>query len=426
MLTLVALAVLPMLAAFLVASFRNPMGVALPTYAAVLPFGQSISTGLPGKFGSVSSLLGIMLGIALLVQLATSRRAVLRPPASLPAWLALLALAGASISWSLLPRTTALSFLALSSLVLLFAVIAIAQVQRRDLVRLEDGLLVGGAASACYGLLQLAGIGGLPSGGTPGAERFGADLLGPNNQAAALLLPLAIVLGRLVLRSRGGLPLNLSLTALILLSILMTGSRGGLLALAVTGGVLILALPKARRAAMVGTGAAALVLIALILVVNPAGIGQRQLSAEGGSGRAEVWSVGMHACETYCVTGSGWGTFPEVYEEQRASVPEARVLRRGTAYEPHNVWMLVGIELGLLGLILLGGALALTVRSAARLPSALRGPPLAALSGIVVAGFFLSFLEYKFVWIALIYVVMCRNYAASHREQTPERVAVRA
>lgn len=407
------LVLVPAIAAFLVASFRFPLRIALPAYAVLVPFGQGISTGLPGAFGSVSSILGICLGIALLLQVVTGRRrGMARLPATVPVWLGYLALAGASVLWTVRPQATAVSFAVLASHVLLFALIAIVQVEHDEFVRIEDAILIGGVAVVAFGLLQLTVLGGLPS-SPEGSPRFGNGLLGPNNQAAALLLPLVIALVRILTRSRGPRWLNTIAVALLLVGILMTGSRGGLLAVVVIVVALGILVPRGR-AAMVGLGAAALIVIGLVLSFNPAGIGERQLNrGDSSSGRTEIWAVGLHACETYCLTGSGWGTFPAVYALERASVPEARVLRRGIEWEPHNIWMLVGIETGLAGLVVVALGLGLTVLSAARLPARLRAPPLVALLAIVFAGFFLSYFEYKLFWLVLIYAVLAQNRAVA-------------
>ncbi|MCA1670863.1 MAG: O-antigen ligase family protein, partial [Actinobacteria bacterium] len=163
------------------------------------------------------------------------------------------------------------------------------------------------------------------------------------------------------------------------------------------------------------------VLLAAVLVFNPAGLGERQVTSEGSSGRAEIWAVGLSACPTYCLTGSGWGTFPVVYKMEQASVPEARVLRRGVANQPHNIAMLAGIEAGVLGLLLVVVGLGLTLADALRLPAALRAPPVAALFGTFVSSFFLSNLEFKFFWMVLAYVALCQNYAASGGASVAEK-----
>lgn len=410
MMVLVVLA--PVVLAFLVVSIRNPMGVALPAYAAVVPFGSGISVGLPGPFGSLSSLLGLVLAVAMAAQLVTGHRGAVRIPGTVPVWLGFLGLCAASIFWSIAPQATAGAVAVLASLVLLYVLLAINSVERAVLTRVENAMLAGGVLSASYGLAQLLLLGGLPVRDAGTGGRFGNDLLGPNNQAASLLLPLAIALSRIAIRSGRARLAYVASVALLLVGILLTGSRGGLVAAVLTCGVVTI-FTRRGRAVLIKFAVAAAVGLLVLLAVNPGGLGERQVNAEDTSGRTEIWAVGVYACQTYCLTGSGWGTFPRVYALERAAVLDAAVLRRGTSYEPHNIWLLAGLEAGFAGLLLVGLALALTLRDAFRLPADLRAPPLAGMVGIVISGFFLSDLEFKFFWVVLIYVVLCKNCAAS-------------
>jgi len=198
----------------------------------------------------------------------------------------------------------------------------------------------------------------------------------------------------------------------LLTGVVMTGSRGGLIA-TFAALITVVLFSNRGRGVLIGLGAAAAVLLAAVLVFNPAGLGERQVTQEGSSGRADVWAVGLSACPTYCLTGSGWGTFPVVYKMEQSSTPEARVLRNGVAYQPHNILMQASIEAGVLGLLLVIVALGLALADALRLPAALRPPPVAVLLGTFVSSFFLSNLEFKFFWMVLAYVVLCQNYAAS-------------
>ena len=131
--------------------------------------------------------------------------------------------------------------------------------------------------------------------------------------------------------------------------------------------------------------------------------------------------MGLAACSDYCAYGSGWGTYPQVYAETQASVPGARVLAgdKGT-YQPHNLWLLAAVELGIPGVILLTAGLGLSLTEALRLPRAVRGPPLSALVGLIFAIFFLSSMEFKFFWMVLIMVALYRNLdqAESSEEAT--------
>jgi O-antigen ligase len=92
-------------------------------------------------------------------------------------------------------------------------------------------------------------------------------------------------------------------------------------------------------------------------VYQPAGVASRSFdSATSSSGRTDIWQVGLAACSDYCAFGSGWGTYPQVYAETQASVPGARVLVGDQgSYQPHNLWLLAIVELGLPGLLLGAG-----------------------------------------------------------------------
>lgn len=402
---LVAAFVVPFAIAFFVASMREPLRVALPAYALLLPYGSGLPAGLPSAFGSASSLTGLILGIGLLVQLATTRRGAPGLTAAAPLWLMFLGVAGVSVFWSMAPQVTVRSFAVLAGLVILYLLLVVSRIDREALQRTENALILGSVIVVGYGLAQLLFLGGLPS-DTGGSPRFGNGLLGPNNQAAALILPMAISLTRTAVRPRLWDRLaHAGFAGLMLIGILMTGSRGGLLAAAVTGGVVALLTPRGRGA-LVSFGVAAMLVLAVVLLVNPVGVGARQANQTDSSGRSEIWRVGITACQTVCVTGSGWGTFPRLYAQERASVPDVRVLRRGTAFEPHNIWLLAAIEAGFVGLVLMTAALLMTLVDALRLPTALRGPPVAALIGTLSAGFFLSNLEFKFFWMVLAYVAL--------------------
>jgi O-antigen ligase len=418
---LLAVASVPLVVAFVVACFRDPLRYALPPYAVLIPFSSLLSVA-PGPFGSVSTLLGLLLGLALLTQLVTTRRGSPSISAAVPVWLAFLGLCGLSVFWSIAPRATADDFATLGAQVLLFVALVLSRVDAVALRRFENAIIAGGVLVVGYGLAQLFVLGGLPSGGS-GAGRFGDDLLGPNNQAAALLLPLALVSYRGLTGPHNRRLLNGALALLLLFGILMTGSRGGLVAAAVVLAALVL-FGAVRRGAAVALVVGAAVVMAVVLLVNPAGVGERQISqADSSSGRSDIWTVGLYSCPKYCLAGAGWGSFPTVYRQELASVPDARILTQGVAYEPHNIFLLSIVEVGVGGLVLLVVGLGVAVIGAMRMPRAQRGPPLGALIGTVVASFFLSNLEFKFFWAVLAYAAMAAMVSQVEREDAEDAEA---
>ena len=410
----VVVAVLPLILAFVIACLRDPLRFALPTYAALIPSSSLLSIA-PGPFGSVSSLLGLLLGVALLAQFVTTRESTPRLPLAVPIWLSFLALTGLSLFWSIAPGETVEGFVVLASLIVLFVALAVSRFDPTSLRRFEIALVLGGVLIVCYGLLQLTVLGGLPA-PDGRAARFGNDLLGANNQAAALLLPLAIAAARTLSGRRPSRLLHGAATLLLIFGVLMTGSRGGLLATLVVLGTAV-AYSSARRGAVVSLGVAAAVLLLVVVAVNPGGIANRFRDADS-SGRTDIWTVGLSACSEYCLVGAGWGTFPTVYALEQASASEAKVLKRGTAYEPHNIFLLAVVEAGVAGLVLLVLGLATAVRTAHRLPRRLRGPPMAALLGTIVSSVFLSNLEFKFFWAVLAYVVISSTVAESRAQSS--------
>jgi hypothetical protein len=423
LLMLMVLAPIGLLVALL--CLKRPLSVALPAFAASIPFGSLLQVG-HSRFGSLSSILGLLVLIGLVLRLTVSRRQLAPLSPTVFLWLGFLAVAATTTLWSLSATLTANGILEIGSLIGIYCLVSMSQVDRDIVRRVELGLIVGGLAAVGYGLVQLTLLGGFPNdvpGLPPGpGGRFGNDLLGPNNNAVAFLLPLCFCLQRSAIASRASTRRLYAVFAfLMFLGIVMTGSRGGLLSAVLCTVVLFAAAPRGRRilAAYLVAGIVA-GLVAFFL--HPFGLAQRDVSTTSSSGRTSIWKVGLAACPQYCPLGSGWETFPIVYARTQPTVPGAEVLAgKGGSYQPHNVILLVAIELGIPGLLLFFAALGLTLFEAGRLPRSVRGPPLAALLGTYQASLFLSNLGYKFYWMAFIVVALHRS--ASYVQKAHERTA---
>ena len=420
-LTLVVLAPIGLLVALV--CVQKPMSVALPAFAASIPFGGLLAVG-HSRFGSLSSILGLLLLIGLLLRLMVSRRQWAPLSATVFLWLGFLAVAATTTLWSLSPSLTANGVLEIGSLIGIYVLISTSQADREIVRRVEQGLIVGGLAAVGYGVVQLTLLGGFPNdvpGLPPGpGGRFGNDMLGPNNNAVAFLLPLCICLQRSATAPRASTRrVHALLAFLMFLGIVMTGSRGGMLAAVLCTLVLLAVAPRGRR--ILGAYLIAGVTAGLVaFFVHPFGLAEREVTTTSSSGRTSIWKVGLAACPQYCQLGSGWETFPIVYARTQPTVPGADVLAgKGGSYQPHNVILLVAIELGIPGLLLFFATLGLTLVEAWRLPRDVRGPPLAALVGTYQASLFLSNLGYKFFWMAFIMVALYRS--ASYLERAEER-----
>ena len=82
----------------------------------------------------------------------------------------------------------------------------------------------------------------------------------------------------------------------------------------------------------------------------PAGFFHRfqQAGSSGGSGRLDIWTVGLTAFKHYGLVGAGFSNFPFAYTNYAG---EARNFQ-GSYRDPHNIYLRIGVELGLIGLVL--------------------------------------------------------------------------
>ncbi len=426
MTTWVAVAALPLLIVLVVVSLREPLRIALPVYAALIPFGGALAVG-SSRFTSASSVMGLLLALGLVLRLAKGPRPASRLSVAVPIWVLFLSLAAATTLWTINRAATLSGLAVLCSLVVVFLLVTLSQADRAVVRRTETALLLGSAAAVGYGVFQIAFAGGLVDDTGAAIEaggRLGNGLVGPNILAVTLLIPFAIAVNRTFNPLDPGRPLpNGLLAAIMVAGILMTGSRTGVLGAGVVALAMMWVAPRGARRGMAGAMLVAAVATVFVWTVHPFGIANRTFeSTTSSSGRLEIWQVGLAACADYCGVGSGWGTFPDVYAETQASVAGARVLTgEGGSYQAHNLWLLVVVELGVVGLVLFTLGLVACAVAAFRLPQLHRVPAVGAVVGLTVGVFFLSSLEFKMFWLVMMLVSLYWSAVRVEESEAEER-----
>ena len=242
-----------------------------------------------------------------------------------------------------------------------------------------------------------------------GRVRYRGELGDPNELALTLgaALPLAYVSPRPDRRVRRWL-LLLASAALVAICIALTGSRGGMLA---TLAVLLCAFAATGR---VRTAVVtALLAIPAIVLASRTGEGASSSTTE----RLESWAAALEMFRGHPVAGVGHAMF--------------------TAHHyltAHNAYLLAAAEMGLVGLFLFLGLLYASGRilwSGVRYYDAVGSPPrawaialLAALGGLIVGMFFLSFTYHHVLWM---FMGLCGAYYNVARHADPDfRVRLRA
>lgn len=197
--------------------------------------------------------------------------------------------------------------------------------------------------------------------------------LGVSTWLAAYCAPLAVLAFAYGLAGRAGVRAGFwALAGLLTIGVLATGSRGGLIALAVGGGAFVLLQvggQRRGRALWLGAaGALAVVAVAAVLL-----IGRNVERFTGDALRLNLWRGAVEVFASDPISGVGVGLFGRAYREVREpfGIHDNRL---GTA---HNAYLNALAENGLIGaaaMLIGGGALAVALwRRRSRFDDALPG-----------------------------------------------------
>jgi O-antigen ligase len=175
----------------------------------------------------------------------------------------------------------------------------------------------------------------------------------------------------------------LCLLGLSLATLVVSGSRGGMVA-ALAGAAVVIIFRYRRAIWILPVGVA----IGAAALLGPWGIGGtvvRLLTVGSGNdqGRLPVWEASLRAIWQSPWTGRGLGSFPSAY----VRTPGGDAFANGT----HNTFLQVWLDFGLLGLLALCGLLGLLLWTWARAPR--REWATQAIAGIAVAWLLVSLVE---------------------------------
>jgi O-antigen ligase len=378
----------------------------------VLPL-EELGALTPGGMLTVHKLLGVAVAGAWLLQALLRREPVVVPWTAVPL-VGFVLWAAASALWAAEADTAVRLTMRLLQLLALY-VLVVNVLDRPD--RLRHGLyahVAGGAVLAGLGLVLVAQ--GVLQGGRAAIVVDRQLLLESNAFAAALLLPVAVCLATALDRARPG-PERAVLAAagaLCATTIVLTMSRGALVALAAMAAVVSVA----RRQVLLPL---ALVLLALpgLVAVGPAlweRLAEGATLADRGAGRLDIWRVGWVVIQHQPVVGVGLGGFPLIYFDylsQATGISWRHVLGVARTLEryPHNTYLGVTAELGMVGLGLLVATLAVHLRAVVaswRALGARRHPaaplllvPIAMLVAVTVLAVGFDVGLRKFLWLSL-------------------------
>lgn len=358
----------------------------------------------------------------------------------------LVALVVAFVSWSILSlvwaesRVKGLEQLQTAILVLLLIPIVYTGVTKeRDVKAIAAAFVFGATVAAGYGVATSPTITGGAAEASEQLNRVAGTVGDPNVLASILLAGtfLAVALAATQKRSPALRLTLIGCALLCLLGVILTFSRGGLIALGAA--MLVTPFLVRRRAAAIGGMVLVVIgIIAFVVAFAPADAKDRLTKNDGGSGRTDIWRIGWRMVDANPIAGVGVGNFQNTSVHYQIAPGAARV-RTDLADHPsvaHNSYLELLAEGGIVGLGLflgvVGAALGTAVKATRRFirerrsdMAVLSGAVVIAIIAILASDFFISEQFAKQLWLL---IALCPALAAiSMRpaEDEPERARTR-
>jgi O-antigen ligase len=364
---------------------RWPLALLL-VFVALIPVEEVV---IIGGLGTLSRFSGILFAVAYIGSRIGRVRFTVLPVA---VW-AYLAWAIVSIGWAIDPTIAWSRLQTLIQLVVIAALVADFVVQRPAIVRPVMWVYsLSAAATAVIGIESYLVLGV--------ADTRAAALQDQNPaQFATVLLP-AFVFGLYEMLNGERRIAGAVVTVLTTAGVLVSGTRGAWVAVAVV--VLIIVLPQLQPRRRIAAVLMALALGAALYQLPgiPDLIAERTVTAvsTGGAGRTDIWSVGASIYASSPVLGVGIANFPVAYTSEVVQAADVTLVYTGRA--PHNAIVGTLIELGPIGVILLALALGPLVVRRGWGPDA--ATIQAALASLLTSALFLDILwNRKQVWLVI-------------------------
>lgn len=390
--------------AFVVAVLANvTVGLVLFT---ILSFLDVINSG--GAALSFMKIAGLLLFLSWVAAMSTQRERGARSllsdhPGLVAALAALVGWSAISAAWAQSPAIAISSTERYLLNILLVPITFTAARHRTQFVWVVTGFVIGAVFSAVFGLLQSTG------------GRLAGTIGDPNEEAAVLVAGLMLAVGLAGGMPRGS-PRRVWLTiggVLVLIGLLTTVSRGGLLAAgcALLGGTLFGGRWRARAAVALLIGAAALGLYFTVLAPLSA---RQHLNSGNSTGRADLWKVAWGMFKAEPIKGFGSGNFQVAsirFVQDSGSLTRADLIV-DDPHVAHNVYLELLADLGIPGLLAFVAtavaSLTIAVRAADRFQAAgdvrfelLSRMLILAILGMLAADFFISDQFSKQLWLLL-------------------------
>jgi O-antigen ligase len=323
--------------------FLWPVQVALGSFALIIPFDSATFSRGDGNTGTTLNFVVGAAAATILIVTALAGRRLQKPPRAALWWTLLIVWYALTYFWAIDPRAALLRLPSAGACLILYLAATSFRVRETEFRAIVTALIVGGCLAGIYSSYEFYHHIGWA---TRSSLVLGQEALNPNTFATRLLLPLALSVGGFfAARSTIVKTVMIACSALLTLAILLTLSRGAALAVLVMAAVFLLRFGVNRRILVVGA------LLGLITIILPGEFFKRiaEATATGGAGRLDIWRVAWEVLKHYGIIGAGISSFAAAYTTYAGYAPHFVGFDRA----PHNLYLQVAVEAGVVGILLL-------------------------------------------------------------------------
>lgn len=384
---------------------EKPFVFPLGLYVFSLPFDSILSVVGSAQGATLTKFLGV-LSIMVLVLKGIFENKLKKPDAASIWWMLFIIYACLSVCWAIRPEVVLSRMQTVCGLFLLYLIIASYQIQKAEFDTLKYCIIAGGVLAAMIAIYSYKS-GLFSEENTQRASLFISDrTTNPNYVAFTMLIPTAVCL-QMVLDQNSKMMKGLFCIffGMLVFGIVVTGSRGGLLG---AGIIVIIYIISIKQRIGYGT---ILIIIGIIMMqfIPDFVVGRWGQSVEGGgAGRLDIWYVGYKALGKYWLIGAGLSNFPNAYTEFSQYASDYT----GYGSDPHNVYLGVFVEFGILGISLMIIGIIKhyrLIKSSFTQYNSNQIMLKAALCGILVSCFFGEYIWFKPFWLIFMMIMMHGN-----------------
>jgi len=392
--------------------FIFPFGI----YVFSIPFENLLVLSGAAHGATLNRLMGIMTILVLALKCLFEKKLIVPDKITLW-WVLFAAYCFLSVTWAIDPELPVVRIQSIVGFILFYLVVSSYRVQEKEYETLLWCILLGGALSALltvYGYQKAIELGSAGRVSLMSIKDTGS-VVSINKQAFDMLLPVSICLGMLV-RKQTSLARTFLFVTLVTLcfSIILTGSRGS------TAGCLgILATFFFLSKKKVSFGMFAVVILLILASLTPQFFVDRLNNAVGShaDGRADIWYVGWKAMAKYWLHGAGLDSFPAAYTEFMKYAPYM-----GQNRAPHNIFVGMSVELGIIGIFFMIMALVKHYTSLVPKGGSYDNDQIilkAAFWGIIIASLSFDSVWFKSFWLLWMMITMQKNIAKAEERDFP-------